>query len=385
MGYTSLILMGLRRRLLRTLLTGASIFVAFLLLGVTNGITQGFDEAQDFMSDSRLRTISRANMIEPLPYAHGARIEQVEGITHVSPLAIFPAYYQEMFNQVSAAALHLDNAFEVLNEIALSEEEKEKLLATRTGATVGAKLAERFGWKVGDQIPLTSYFLVQEDGSNTWTFEIVSIHNDDPGDEELLAGEVYFHYDYLNESRAAQKDTVNMFITSIDDPEAASDIGQRIDALFANSSDETQTMDEKQFLTNQLRSIGDIRTFVLAIQFAVLFTLLFIAGSTMWQSVRERVGEFAILKALGFTDNFVFGVIILESIVMCLIAGMLGLGMAALVFPSVFASMGLPGIGMSGGVWVVGTIIALIMAVVVAITPAWQMRRLPVADAVRVE
>ena len=128
MGYTSLILMGLRRRLLRTLLTGASIFVAFLLLGVTNGITQGFDEAQDFMSDSRLRTISRANMIEPLPYAHGARIERVEGITHVSPLAIFPAYYQEMFNQVSAAALHLDNAFEVLNEIALSEEEEEKLL-----------------------------------------------------------------------------------------------------------------------------------------------------------------------------------------------------------------------------------------------------------------
>ncbi len=385
MGYFGLITLGLRRKLTRTLLTGASIFVAFLLLGVTNGITQGFDEALEVLSDARLRTISRANIIEPLPLAHGQRIAAVEGIKRVTPLAIFPGYYQEQFNQISAAAMDLESAFAVLPEIALSDEEFNRLLATRTGATVGARLAERFGWQVGDRVPLTSYFLSQPDGNRTWTFDIVTIHNDDPEDEQLLAGELYFHYDYLNESRAAQQNTVNMFMSAIDDPSQASDIAQRIDATFANSTYETQTMDEKQFLTNQLRSVGDIRQFVLAVQFAVLFTLLFITGSTMWQSVRERTGEFAILKAVGFTDNFVFFLVILESALLCIVAGALGLTLAAAVFPSVFSTMGLPGLDLSPQVWLIGLSVALAMALAVAFTPAYLMRRLSVADAIRVE
>ena len=274
MKFLSLILAGLRRRLMRSILTGLSIFVAFVLLGVTHGVTAGFNQAEKLMSDVRLRVMSRANIIEPMPYAHLHRMAQVEGVRAVAPISIFPAYYQEPINNVSAAALNIDSMLDVFPEISMSPEEVEALKSLRTGATVGKNLADRFGWQIGDQVPLTSYFLANEDGGNTWTFEIVAIHNDGPEDEELIAGEIYFHYDYLNESRADQKDSVNLFLVSIDNPEQAGEISSAIDSLFRNSSDETQTMNEKQFLNNQMRSIGDIGALISAIQFAVMFTLL---------------------------------------------------------------------------------------------------------------
>ncbi len=383
MKYLSLVMVGLRRRLLRTLLTGVSIFVAFVLLGITSGVTAGFDEALELMSDARLRVVSRANIIEPIPIAHLQRIEQIDGVASVSPLAIFPAYYQQQLNNVSSAAMDIDSMLEVFPEIVLSAEEVNRLKSSRTGATVGKTLADRFGWQVGDQIPLTSYFLAQRDGSTTWTFEIMSIHNDGPKDEELLAGEIYFHYDYLNESRAQNKDTVNMFLVVVDNPDQAGEIAGQIDALFRNSSDETQTMNEKQFLTNQLRSVGDIGSVIASVQFAVLFTLLFIAGSTMTQSVRERISEFGVLKSLGFTDAAVAGFVIGEALILCLLAALLGLSLAAAVFPSIFGTMGLGGAAMDNSVWVNGLLVALLLALLVSTLPVWQLYRLNPVDALR--
>ena len=383
MKYFSLVLAGLRRRLLRTVLTGVSIFVAFVLLGVTSGVTAGFDQALELMSDARLRVLSRANIIEPMPMAHLQRIEQVEGVSSVSPIAIFPAYYQEPINNVSAAGLDIDAMIGVFPEIALSADEIAQLKSSRTGATVGKTLTDRYGWKVGDRVPLTSYFMAQEDGSNTWTLDIMTIHNDDPGDEELLAGEIYFHYDYLNESRSQNKDTVNMFLVVIDDPEQAGVVSEQIDALFRNSSDETQTMNEKQFLTNQMRSVGDLGTFIAGVQFAVMFTLLFVAGSTMTQSVRERTNEFGVFKALGFTDHQVAGFVAGESILLCVIAAVVGLGLAALVFPAIFGGLGLGGINMDSSVWVLGLGTAVVLGLAVAVLPVSALYRLSVVDALR--
>ena len=383
MKYFSLVLTGLRRRLLRTLLTGVSIFVAFVLLGITSGVTAGFDKALALMSDARLRVLSRANIIEPIPIAHLQRIERVDGVTSVSPIAIFPAYYQEQTNNVSAAGLKIESMLEVFPEIALTADEVARLKSSRTAATVGKTLADRYGWKVGDRVPLTSYFMAQEDGSNTWTLDIMSIHNDDPGDEALLAGEIYFHYDYLNESRSMQKDTVNMFLVAIDDPNRAGQISEQIDGLFRNSSDETQTMNEKQFLTNQMRSIGDIGAFIASVQFAVMFTLLFIAGSTVTQSVRERIGEFGVFKALGFTDTKLAGVVVGEAVTLCVVAALFGLGLAALLFPSIFGGLGLGGITMDSSVWVLGLTTAVVLGLLVAVVPVWQLYRLSVVDALR--
>ena len=383
MKYIAIVLAGLRRRLVRTILTGISIFVAFLLLGVMNGVTAGFDDALDLMSDARLRTISRANMLEALPIAHQQRIERIDGVVAVSPISIFPAFYQEQFNNISSAALDIDELLRVLPEIKLSPDEVERLKRNRTGATVGKALADRFGWKVGDRIPLTSYFLTQSDGSMTWTFDIETIHNDAPEDEKLLAGELYFHYEYLNESRALQKDTANMFISAIYDPQLAGPVADEIDALFTNSSDETQTMNEKQFLTNQMRRVGDIAGFINSIQFAVLFTLLFIAGSTMSQSAKERIAEFGVFKAVGFSDGVVASIVVAEAVTLCLLAAVLGLGVAAVVFPSIFASLGLGGVNMGIFVWGLGISMAIVLGLVVSMYPAVQIARLSVADALR--
>ncbi|NKC00778.1 MAG: FtsX-like permease family protein [Pseudomonadales bacterium] len=320
MKYFGLIIDGLRRKLLRSILTGISIVIAFLLFGIMNGVTAGFNDALDKMSDVRLRTISRANMAEPLPFAHYHRVRDIDGVVAATPISIFPAYYQEQVNNVVAAGVDIETFTTVFPEVSLSDEEFSRMRTTRTGATVGATLAERYGWQVGDRIPLIGYFTSLKDGSNTLMFDIVSIHNDAEEDEELLAGELYFHYDYLNESRLAQKDTINLLLSVIETPELAGSISAKIDALFANSVDETQTMNEKQFLANQSQSVGDIAGFVTAIQFAVLFTLLFITGSTMTQSVRERTSEFGVLKAVGFADGLIISMVIGESLLLCLLS-----------------------------------------------------------------
>lgn len=383
MKYFGLIIDGLRRKLLRSILTGISIVIAFLLFGIMNGVTAGFNDALDKMSDVRLRTISRANMAEPLPFAHYHRVRDIDGVAAATPISIFPAYYQEQVNNVVAAGVDIETFTTVFPEVSLSDEEFARMRTTRTGATVGATLAARYGWQVGDRIPLIGYFTALKDGSNTLMFDIVSIHNDAEEDEELLAGELYFHYDYLNESRLAQKDTINLLLSVIETPELAGSVSAEIDALFANSVDETQTMNEKQFLANQTQSVGDIAGFVSAIQFAVLFTLLFITGSTMTQSVRERTSEFGVLKAVGFADGLIISMVIGESLLLCLLSAAIGLSMATLIFPSVFSAIGVPGLGLSSTVWLIGIAIALGLAAIIAALPAYNIGSLSVVDALR--
>jgi len=234
-----------------------------------------------------------------------------------------------------------------------------------------------YGWKIGDRLPLTSS-VVKQDGSSEWDLEIVGTYDVEGSPSQ--ANRVIINYAHFDEARQFEKGRVFAFIVSIDDPVRSAPMSAAIDALFANSSDETQTQNEAEYAQAQLRQIGDIGAMVNAIVGAVLFTLLFLTGNTMMQSVRERIPELAVLKVIGYSDAMVTALILVESALLCLVAALLGLAFAAAVFP-VTASLGIGGGVLPPSVIVSGVAIALMLALVSGLPPARRVQRLTIVDA----
>ncbi|HEX7080805.1 MAG TPA: ABC transporter permease [Gammaproteobacteria bacterium] len=380
MKYFPLIWAGLWRKRVRTCLTALSIVVAFSLFGIMHGVTAGLDAAiEGLTQETRLMTQSRINIIEPLPIAVLPQMESIDGVEYVVPYGYFGGYYQEPRNQINTGAVYIDEFLEMYPEFVLPKDQLEAMMRTRTGAIVGRDLAERFEWKIGDRIPLGSTIWTQRDGSSTWELDVVGIW--ESRDEGLPADDVYFHYDYFDESRSFGRGTVAVFMTKIRDASRAVEIGQKIDALFANSPNETITQNERDFTRAQIAQIGDINFFVNAIVGAVLFTLLFLTGNTMMQSVRERIPELAVLKTYGYPDAAVSGLVVAESLILCGVAALAGLAIAAVAFPSVFRAMGVLAMPLPGVVVAAGLAIAALLALVSALPPAWRAQRLSIVDA----
>lgn len=378
MKYLALVWAGLWRKPLRTIFTTICVALAFVLFGVLHGVTATFDDAIELMDDSRLRTTSRVNMLEPMPLAHLPQIETVEGVEAVAYYSIFFGYYQEPTNGIGVGAIPIDRFVRAFPDVSISNEARDAMLRTRTGALVGRDLAEEYDWQIGDRIPVRSNRTVRADGADEWTFEIVgtySMFGDFP------AQEFWINYEYFDEARSNNNGTVNFYFVKIDDPERAADISERIDALFENSPNETQTQSEKEWVRAQINQIGDVEFFVYAIIGAVLFTLLFLTGNTMMQSVRERIPELAVLKTYGYSDFRVVALVCVEALVLCGVAALIGLVVAATVFPSVFSSIGAPALPMPLSVAGLGLAISALLALVSAATPAWRIRRLKIVDA----
>jgi len=382
MKYIPLLWAGLWRKPIRTVLTLLSITVAFLLFGVLNGVVSGFDYAASKMSEMRLRVVNRANVLESMPISYEARIARIPGVRIVSHLSILVGYYQEPRNNVSAVGLMLEPFARMFSEMKVPPDQVEAMRTTRDGAVVGGELAKRFNWHIGDRVTLHSLNQVKADGSPEWTFQIVGLVNAGENDEKVFANEMYFNYEYLDEARATGKGTVHQYALTIDDASHASEIAQAIDREFANSSAETSTMNEREYLVTQLRQIGNVRAFVYGIIFAVLFTLLFLAGNTMAQSVRDRVPEFGVLKTLGFSDTTIWVLVVVESSVLCIIAAGLGLALAAVSFPRIFGALHIVGpIPLPGTVWIAGFAMAVGLAALSALFPALRARRLTIVEA----
>jgi putative ABC transport system permease protein len=382
MKYLPLLWAGLWRKPIRTVLTVLSIAVAFLLFGILNGVIAGFDGALSKMSETRLRVMNRANILEAMPISYEARIAKVPGVRSVSHFAILVAYYQDPKNGFSASAMDIDQSIAVFPEIKVPDDQVEAMRRTRSGAIVGVDLAKRFGWKIGDRITVHSMNWIKEDGSPEWTLDIVGFANAGPHDERIFANELYFNYDYLDTARATGKGTVHQFAASIDDASRATEIAVAIDKLFANSSAETTTLNDREYVVAQVRQIGDVRMFVNSIIGAVLFTLLFLAGNTMSQSVNDRVPELGVLKTLGFSDTAVLLLVVVEAAILCLMAAAIGLAIAATVFKGVFGSLNFTSpIPLPPRVYAFGFGIALLLGALSATIPAIRARRLTIVEA----
>jgi putative ABC transport system permease protein len=323
--------------------------------------------------------MSRVNITQPLPLAHRARIETVPGVEGVSYYNFFAGYYQDTRNSVQVGAIDVETFNAVYPDIELQPQYVQAMLRTRNGGLIGEDLAAERGWKIGDRIPLGSAIWRRKDGADSWDFEIVGMYRSPSG--KVPTNELWINYAYFDEARAAANGTVTLYFVKIHESGRAAEIAEGIDALFANSTNETQTQSEKDWLRAQIAQIGDIGFFVNAIIAAVMFALLFVTGNTMMQSVRERTSELAVLKTLGYSDAKVLTLVLVEALLLCLFAALLGIGLAALVFESPALQKLFGNFHMPTTVAGMGLGIAVLLAVISGFPPAWRARQLNIVDA----
>jgi len=368
---------GLWRKPTRTALTLLSIVVAFVLFGILSGIDAGFEHALSTSRLDRLFTDSRFGA--PMNISYAEQIARVPGVALVAPRRGLYGYYQDPKNGMGVICID-ERFFSLRPEIIITKAQLATLRATRTGALVDVYLKNKYGWKIGDKIPLQTE-TPQVDGNKTWTFDVVGIVDDAnyPGQ----AGWFFGNYEYLDEASATGKGTIDRFLVRIKDPDRAALIGRQIDKLFASSAAPTRTSSEKSRSQAGLQFIGDVRLFTHAIVGAVFFMLLFVTGNTILQSIRERVPEFAVLKTSGFTDNAVLWLVIAEAVLLCLMAAVIGLALAKVAIPITRPAIeDFVFLLQTGWADVLrGFGLALVVAVLSSLYPAWRVRRLSIVEA----
>lgn len=381
MKYFSLIWAGIWRRRVRTILTMFSIVTAFMLYGTLHGVTSGIDGAIDEMSATRLRVMNRVNIIDSLPLAYKAQIEALPNVEKVAYYQTLVAYYKDPKDGIGVGAVSIDEMLAVYPEIVLPDDQRDAMRSTRTGAVIGRDMADRWGWKIGDRIPVTSRVFAKADGSRDWAFDVVGIYDFGEAYEGFNANEMWVNFDYFDEERVTGKGLVLLYFIGIDDAELAAPISESVDGLFTNSPSPTQTMNERDFIRAQLAQIGDVNFLVTAIIGAVFFTLLFLTGNTMMQSVRERIPELAVLKTYGFGDGLLMTLVFAEALLLCLFSAAIGIGVAATFFPSIMSALNVGTLPLPASVFALGLGFAAVLAFVSALPPALRARRLKIVDA----
>jgi putative ABC transport system permease protein len=372
---------NLFRKKTRTILTVLSVVMAFLLFGLLQSLDHIFSAGADFVGATRLMTHARVSFTQSLPLSMRPRLEAVPGVARVTYSQWFGGVWQTntpifMFS-VEPSSYH-----DVYPEWVLPEEQWRAFTDTRTAMVAGKLTADKFGWKVGQKIPLSSNIYPQKDGSKAWAFDLVGIYDGKDDSWKKQATQVFINHDYFDEANLFGKGHTNFFVLKLAPDGNAEAISKTIDAMFENSPDETKTQTEKDFNLGFVKQLGDIGLMVRWILFAVFFTLLLVVGNTMAQSVRERVPELAVLKTLGFSDGSVLGFVLAESVALCLIGGLIGLALATLLGGMVEKATGgqflLP---VDSYVWSIGVATIIVMSMAVGLLPALRAQRLKIVDA----
>jgi putative ABC transport system permease protein len=383
MKYFHLVWSALFRRKTRTILTLVSIVAAFLLFGLLDSVRVAFTAGNNVAGAGRLVVTSRMSMQQALPENLGARIANVQGVSSVAYANWFSGVYQDPKNQVFSFAVSPDY-LDLYPEIVLPADQRAAWDRTRTGAIVGAALAKRFGWKIGDKIPLQStIWPSKSSGNNTWTFDITGIFHakdkKDAGNEQMLM----FHWKYFDENNRFGSGEVHWYVVKVAEPSRADSVAKAIDALSANSDHETRTQTEQAFQASFIKQLINIGFVVAAIMGAVFFTLLLLTGNTMMQAVRERTSELAVLKTIGFSGRAVLAMVLGEGVLMLLFGGLIGMGLVALIVPGMAAASGgmVPIHGVAGQTWALGIGLMIVIGLLVGLVPAWRAMRLNIVDA----
>ncbi len=383
MKYLHLVYSNLARKKIRTFLTFASVLVAFVLFGYLSAIEAALEVGVTVAGADRLVVRHKVSLIQPLPESYEAQIEQIDGIVDATPATWFGGVYQDPTNFFFQAPVRPLEYLAMYPEFLLPEDQLEAWLTTRTGVIVGRALADRYEWEIGDRVPIQATIWAKRDGTRLWEFDIVGIY--DGAEQGTDIAQFLFRYDYFDESRSeGSRGIVGWYIVRVDDPDNAVAIANAIDERFANSPAETSAETELAFVQGFAKQIGNIGKIMTGILSAVFFTILLVAGNTMAQTVRERIEEIAVLKAIGYSHRHVMGLVLTESIVLAGGAGLAGLAVAWLAI-----SQGDP----TGGAFpvfyfptpdiLVGVVLAITLGVAAGVLPATQAMRLQVAEALR--
>jgi putative ABC transport system permease protein len=350
-----------------------------MLYGVLQGINQGFDSLVAGLGADRLVTTSRVSFTEPLPLSHLARIASVPGVRSVAHVSFFSGYFQDARQPVNSFAANIVDFFAMYPELRIDRAALDAMTKVRAGAVVDRPLAEKFGWKVGDRIPLSSSIWSRTDGGNTWELEIVGVFDGSSMAGSLFSNGLWMNYEYFDEPRALFKSTVLEYAVRIDDPQQANTISAAIDGLFQNSANETLTQTEQAAAQTMIQQLADVKFIANTIVSAVFFALCFVTVNTLSQALRERFSDFGVLKTLGFSNLRVVVIVLVEAQLLYLPPAILGLLAAASMMPAVGAALGLTRIPTT--VFVGGAVIAFLLAVISALPPALKVNRLQIVDA----
>ncbi len=380
MKFFPLLWSSLWRKKTRTIFTLLSVFVAFVLFGLLMAIRTAFTFGVDIAGLDRLVLIHKVSLIMPLPVSYLDRLQATEGVVLATHNTWFGGVYQDPSNFFAQIAVQPEPFMELYPEYRLPPEQMKAWLADRQGAVVGVDLANRFGWKIGDRIPIQGTIWQPKQGA-VWEFNIVGMYDGDPGVDKT---QFFFRYDYLDENRLRGEGQVGWYVVKIADAAQAQQMGARFDEMFANSAAETKTTTEKGFVEGFAKQVGDIGAIMVAILVAVLFTMLLVAANTMAQSVRERTSEMGVLKTLGFSNVSILGLVLGESVLIAIIGGGLGL-LASWAFIQRGDPTGgmLPIFTLPTRDVVIGAVLVAVLGVMAGLLPAVSAMRLRITDALR--
>ena len=384
MRFFHLIWSNLKRKKLRTLLTLFSIIVAFVLFGLLCSIKQGLTGGVSIEGQNRLVVRHKVSIIQLLPVSYKQRMERIPGVSLATHQTWFGGRFEREKNLFFMQNPVVPEEFlDMHPEFLLPEDQKKAWFQTRTGAIVGRDTAEKCHWKVGDKVPITTPIWAKADGNHTWEFDIVGIFEGKEKTDDRWS--LFFHYDYFDEARAGAKGQVGWYTIRVKDPSQATEVAKRVDKEFENSDQETKTEPEGAFAQSWAKQVGNIALITAAILGAVFFTILLVAGNTISQAVRERTGELGVLKAIGFTNTQVLGLVMAESCLISALGGIIGLGLACLIVPALGKALStmLPMFFFPVRDLALGFGICLALGITTGIFPALAAMRLRVADALR--
>jgi putative ABC transport system permease protein len=377
MKYLPLIFANLFRKKLRTTLTVGSFIVALFLFGFLAIIHGAFSGGVDLVGIDRLMVINKVSIIQPLPLSYKDQIQRIPGVKYVTYQSWFGGIYQDPKNFFPSFAVDPDTQRLVFPELAVTDDQWKDFVGDREGAIVGKRTADRFKWKIGDRVPLQAPIY-----GGVWEFNIRGIYNSPREGEDLT--QFWLQKQYLEERRTFGKGQTGWYTVKLDSPDDSSRVIKAIDDMFANSPYETKTETLAAMAASWVKQAGNIEFLILAIGGVVFFTLLLVTGNTMALAVRERLGELAVMKAVGFSDRFVLFIVLAESVLVAVVGGAIGLALAKLFTlggdptGGVLQTFLLPGSSM-----LLGMICAIAIGFLSGILPATTAMRLRVVDALR--
>jgi putative ABC transport system permease protein len=373
---------NLFRKKLRAILMIASILVAFLIFGVLASFYRAFNAGEEAAAADRLVVVNKINFTQPLPVAYFNRVRAVEGVRQVTHANWFGGYYQEAKNFLIVIAVEPETYLDVYaNSYDIAPDARQAFMRERTSALVGERLAKTWGWKVGDRVPVSSNIFSQKNGSRTWDFNIVGIISGTR--PEVDTNFMIFPYAYFDETRSFGKDQIGWMVLQTTSSSLNEQVAKAIDQMFANSTAETATDTEKAFNKAFAAQLGNIALIVVLVVGAAFVTILMIVGNTMALTIRERTREIGVLKTLGFSGSRVLTLVLGESVLLALLGGLPGLGLAALLTYALRASMSnfAPGFAVTPGIALMGLALMLALGIFTGIIPALNAMRLKIATA----
>jgi len=381
MKFSRLILANLFRKKARLVLTIGSFAVALFLFALLGVVNDAFSRGADVVSANRLITINRTSIINTIPLSYRDEILRIPGVTYITHQNWFGGVYQDPKNFFPQFVIDPEFQRQVYPELIVPDDQWNNFLKDRQGTIVGAATMKRFGWKIGDRIPIetTIYGLA----GKPFEFNIDGVyHGAKPEDDET---QFWIQWEYFKESVPERlKGQVGWYTIHIANPDDAPRIAKAIDNMYLNSPYETKTETESAFAQGWVKQFGNIKFLITSIGTVVFFTLLLVTGNTMAISVRERTNELGVLKAIGFPDRAILGFILGESMAIAL-AGCVGLLLALVAIPVLGRSLAglLPPLFVTAKTLVYGVIAALAVGFASGILPAYSAMRMRVVSALR--